>query len=85
MSLTIEIEPEIESRLRADALARGTSVEAEAARRLALSTLTADEQEAWEDELDLAAAERARAEDRAHPDGRKTLEDLRRARTERAQ
>lgn len=81
MPLTIEIEPQIESRLRAQAEQRGVSVEAEAARRLSLSTL-ADEHEILEDELDIAAAQRSRAEDRANPSARKTLDDLRRARAE---
>lgn len=82
MPLTIEIAPETESRLRAEAAERGVSIEAEAARRLALSALTEDEREALEDEWDIAAAQRARAEDRANPGARKTLDDLRRARAE---
>ena len=60
MSLTIEIEPQIEARLRAQAAERGVSVEAEIARRLAVSTLTDEEREELEDELDIAAADRAR-------------------------
>lgn len=84
MRLTIEIEPQIESRLRAQAAERGVSVEAEAARRLSLSTLTDEERENLEDELDTAAANRAREEDRANPNARKTLDDLRHARAERA-
>ena len=60
MPLTIEIEPQIEARLRAQAAERGVSVEAEAARRLAVSTLTDEECEELEDERDVAAANRAR-------------------------
>lgn len=82
MSLTIEIEPQIESRLRAQAALRGVSVEVEAARRLSLATLADEERENGEDEHDIAAANRAREEDRANPDARKTLDDLRRARAE---
>ena len=52
---------------------------AETARRPSLATLTDEERE---DELDVAAANRAREEDRANPDARKTLDDLRRARAE---
>ena len=63
MPLTIEIEPQIEARLRAQAAERGVSVEAEAARRLAFATLTDEEREELEDELDVAAANRAREED----------------------
>ncbi len=80
MSLTIEIEPQIEACLRAQAAERGVSVEAEAARRLTFATFTDEEREALEDELDVAAANRAREEDRANPNARKTLDDLRRAR-----
>jgi len=36
-----------------------------------------------EDEIDIAAANRAREEYRANPDARKTLDDLRRARAKR--
>lgn len=79
MSLTIEIEPQIESRLRAQAAERSVSVEAEAARRLWLATLTDEERENLEDELDIAAANRTREEDRANPRARKTLDDLCRA------
>ncbi len=57
---TIEIEPQIEARLHAQAAERGVSVEAEIARRLAVSTLTDEEREELEDELDVAAANRAR-------------------------
>lgn len=85
MSLTIEIEPQIESRLREQAAKRGVSVESEIARRLSLSTLTKEEREALEDEFDIAVANRAREEDQANPNTRKTLDDLRRARAERAQ
>ena len=80
MSLTIEIEPQIEARLREQAARRGVSVEAEAARLLSLSTLTDEEREDLEDELDIAAAERARSEDAVNPGSRKTLDDLRRVR-----
>lgn len=59
--------------------------QAEAARRLSLATLTDEERENLEDELDIAAANRAREEDRTNPNSRKTLDDLRRARAERAQ
>ena len=79
MPLTIEIEPRIEARLREQAQARGVSVEAEIGRRLTFSTLTDEEHEALEDELDIAAANRAREEDRANPGTRKSLDDLRRA------
>ena len=79
MSLTIEIEPQIEARLHAQAAERGVSVEAEIARRLAVSILTDEEREELEDELDVVAANRAREEDRANPSARKTLDDLRRA------
>lgn len=82
MPLTIEIEPQIELRLRAEAESRGVSIEAEAARRLSLSTLTDEEREALEGERDIVAAQRSRAEDRANPKARKTLDDLRRARAE---
>ena len=82
MSLTIEIEPQIEARLRAQAAKRGVSIETEIARRLTLSTLTNEEREELEDELDVAAANRAREEDSANPGARKTLDDLRRARAE---
>ena len=58
--LTIEIEPQIEARLRAQAAERGVSLEAEAARRLAFSTLSDEEREELEDERDVAAANRAR-------------------------
>ena len=81
MSLTIEIEPQTEARLRAQAAERGVSVEAEAARRLAVSTLTNEEREELEDELDVAAANRAARTPRANPSARKTLDDLRRVRT----
>ena len=81
MPLVIEIEPQIEARLRAQAAARGVSVETEIARRLAVSTLTDEEREELEDERDVAAANRAREEDRANPGARKTLDDLRRARS----
>ena len=56
MPLTIEIEPQIEARLREQAAERGVSLEAEVARRLAVSTLRDEEREEWEDELDIAAA-----------------------------
>ena len=78
MSLTIEIEPQLEVRLRGQAAERGVSVEAEIARRLTFSTLSDEEREELEDELDVAAANRAREEDRANPNARKTLDDLRR-------
>ena len=81
MSLAIEIEPQIEARLREQAAERGISVEAEIARRLAFSTLTDEEREELEDELDVAAANRAREEDRANPGTRKILDDLRRERS----
>ena len=85
MPLTIEIEPQIEARLREQAATRGVSIEAEIARRLSLSTLTDEEREELEDELDIAAANRAREEDAANPGARKTLDDLRRARAEQRQ
>ena len=50
MPLTIEIEPQIEACLRAEAATRGVSLETEAARRLAISTLTDEEREALEGE-----------------------------------
>ena len=78
MPLTIEIE----LRLRAQDAERGVSVETEIARRLAVSTLSDEEREELEDELDVATANRAREEDRANPSARKTLDDLRRARVE---
>ena len=77
MSLNIEIEPQLEARLREQAAERGVSIEAEAARRLSLATLTDEEREELEDELDVAAANRAREEDRANPNSRKALNDLR--------
>ena len=80
MPLTIEIEPRIEARLREQAHARGVSVGAEIARLMALSTLTNEKRDEWEDELDIAAANRAREEDRANPGAHKTLDDLHRAR-----
>ena len=80
MPLTIEIEPQIEARLREQAAEHGVSIEAEIARRLSLSTLTDEEREELEDELDIAAANRAREEDAANPGARKTLGDLWRAR-----
>ena len=58
--LTIEIEPQIEARLRAQAAARGVAVETEAARLLSFATFTDEEREELEDELDVAAANRAR-------------------------
>ena len=82
MPFTIEIEPQIEARLREQAATRGVSVEAEAARRLAVSMLTDEEREELEDALDVAAANRAREEDRANPSARKTLDDLCHARAE---
>ncbi len=80
MSLTIEIEPQLEARPREQAAERGVSVEAEIARRLAVSTLRDEEREELEDERDVAAANRAREENRANPGTRKTLDNLRRAR-----
>ena len=56
MPLTIEIEPQIEARLRTQAAERGVSVEAEIARRLTFSTLSDEEREELEDERDVAAA-----------------------------
>ena len=73
---------EIEARLREQVAERVVSVEAEVARRLSFATLTEAEREELEDELDVAAANRAREEDWANPGARKTLDDLRRARRE---
>ena len=82
MTLVIEIEPQIEARLCARAAERGVSVEAEAARRLAFSTLTDEKREELEDDLDVAART-GRANPRANPGARKTLDDLRRARADK--
>ena len=82
MPLTIEIEPQIEARLREQAQARSSSVEARIARRLSLPMLTDEEREELEDELDIAAANCAREEDAANSGTRKTLDDLRRVRAE---
>ena len=72
MTLTLELKPEVESLLRAVARERGVSLEAVVADRLNFSE---DELEEFEDELDVAAARRARLED--DPNERYTLDDLR--------
>lgn len=81
MTLILELEPETEARLRALALERGEAPEKLAAARLAVSFLSDEEREELEDELDLAAMERARLEN--DPTERKTLDDLRTALAER--
>lgn len=81
MTLTLEIQPPIENRLRAEAAALGVSLEELATRRLRASFLSDEEREDLEDELDLAAMRRAREE--SDPADRKTLDDLRAAMAER--
>lgn len=63
MTLTLELSPETESRLRAVALEKGASLEAVALKRLNVSLLSEEELEVLEDECDIAAAHRAREED----------------------
>ncbi|MBW3636376.1 MAG: hypothetical protein KY445_07920 [Armatimonadetes bacterium] len=77
MTLTLELSPQTETRLRAIAAAKGATVEAVALKRLDVSLLSEEELEALEDELDIAAARRAREEN--DPAEYKTLDDLRAA------
>ena len=77
MTLTLEISPETEARLRAIADEKGATLEAVALKRLNVSLLSEEEREELEDEMDIAAARRAREED--DPAERRTLDDLRRA------
>jgi hypothetical protein len=77
MTLTLELSPQTETRLRAIAQEKGATLEAVALKRLDVSLLSEEELEALEDELDIAAARRAREED--DPAERKTLDDLRAA------
>lgn len=82
MTLTIEIQPQVEGRLRAEAAELGLSLEELATRRLRVSFLSDEENEDLEDEIDLAAVRRARLED--DPNDHKTLDDLRAALAQRA-
>jgi len=75
MTLTLELSPETEARLRAIAQEKGASVEYVALKRLDVSLLSEEELEDLEDEIDIAAARRALKED--DPSERKTLDDLR--------
>lgn len=72
MTSTTAFKPEVERLLRAVAKERGTTLEEVIASRLNFSE---EELEEFEDELDIAAARRAREED--DPADRKTLDDLR--------
>ncbi len=76
--ITLEIPSETERLLRLMAQQRGVALEEVVAERLNLSP---QELEDLEDELDLAAMERARLEN--DPNERKTLDDLRAALAER--
>jgi len=82
MTLMLELSPETEARLRAIAQERGASVEAVALKRLDVSLLSDEELEDLEDEIDIAAARRAREDD--DPSERKTLDDLRAIQRNRA-
>ncbi len=72
MTLPLELKPEVESLLRAVAKERGVSLEEVVASCLDFSEEALEE---LEDELDVAAARRARLED--DPNERYTLDDLR--------
>ncbi len=74
MTLTIEIQPEVERLLRAVARERRVPLEAVVASCLDFSPEALEE---LEDELDNAEAERRMAS--SDPSKRKTLDDLRRA------
>lgn len=74
MTLTIEIQPEVERLLRAVARERGVPLEEVVASCLDFSPEALEE---LEDELDVAAMQRARLEN--DPKERRTLDDLRRA------
>ncbi len=74
MTLTIEIQPEVERLLRAVAQERGVPLEEVVASCLDFSPEALEE---LEDELDNAEAERRMAS--SDPSKRKTLDDLRRA------
>ena len=78
MTLTIEIQPEVERLLRAVARQRGVALEEVVASCLDFSPEALEE---LEDELDVAAMQRARLEN--DPNERKTLDDLRAALAER--
>jgi len=75
MTLTLELSPETEARLRAIAQEKGASLETVALKHLDVSLLSEEELEDLEDEIDIAAMQRAREE--SDPNDRKTLDDLR--------
>jgi len=75
MTLTLELSPDTEARLRAIAQEKGASLETVALKRLDVSLLSEEELEDLEDEIDIAAMQRAREE--SDPNDRKTLDDLR--------
>ncbi len=75
MTLQIEIEPQIEARLRTEAEEDGISVEEMAARWLQTMALSDEEFEALEDEIDLAEIRKRLAEE--DPFERVILRDMR--------
>ena len=77
MTLTVEINPKIESRLREEALQGNVSLEQMAARWLYFAALSPEEREELEDEADLAAYHRAKAQNEGE-EGH-TLDELREA------